>query len=110
MVVMRKSANHVSIVAAALLFGDNRHVADQSYNVLSGANASADNPRSGVQLERLNAFAGVLRSYCVSTDPVCAPEGGSDFDVETHLNYFDLYSDDAAGWVKWILENPPTTE
>lgn len=93
-------------LAVALLFGDNRHVAGQPYNVLSGASISANNPRFPDSLANMNRFSAILRSYCDETDPVCAAAGPGPFIIENHLNYFDLYSDDAAGWAKWMLENP----
>ncbi|KAK5086890.1 hypothetical protein LTR05_004060 [Lithohypha guttulata] len=93
-------------LAAVLLFGDNRHVANQPYNILSGAPYSAANPRSAEQVQHMNLFAPIIHSYCVETDPVCAADSPVTADVETHLNYFDIYSDEAAGWVKWMLENP----
>ncbi|KIW05903.1 uncharacterized protein PV09_03097 [Verruconis gallopava] len=88
---------------AALLFGDVEHVADQPYNVLSGAPYNSNDPRSGDQLANLNKFSSILRSYCDVADPVCAAQGPGPFDVNKHLDYFDIYSDDAAGWVKYIL-------
>jgi len=42
----------------------------------------------------------------VESDPICAAQGPGPFEIEDHLNYFDLYTQDAAGWVKWMLENP----
>jgi acetylxylan esterase len=51
----------------------------------------------------MNKFSSVLRSYCDSTDPVCADAGPGPFVVDNHLNYFDRYSDDAGGWVKYVL-------
>ncbi|KAH0292338.1 alpha/beta-hydrolase [Aureobasidium namibiae CBS 147.97] len=90
-------------LGAILLFGDNRHVANQPYNYLSGASVSCNDPRSTDSLNRMNKFSGIMRSYCDESDPVCAAAGPGPFDVNNHLNYFDLYSDDAAGWVKYIL-------
>ncbi|KAI5205498.1 carbohydrate esterase family 5 protein [Aureobasidium subglaciale EXF-2481] len=90
-------------LGAVLLFGDNRHVANQPYNVLSGASVSCNDPRTPESLARLNKFAGVMRSYCDGSDPVCAAAGPGPFDVNKHLNYFDIYTDDAAGWVKYML-------
>ncbi|KAI5242005.1 alpha/beta-hydrolase [Aureobasidium subglaciale] len=90
-------------LGAVLLFGDNRHVANQPYNVLSGASVSCNDPRAPESLARLNKFAGVMRSYCDGSDPVCAAAGPGPFDVNNHLNYFDIYTDDAAGWVKYML-------
>ena len=51
----------------------------------------------------MNEFASITRSYCDVADSVCAAAGPGPFDINTHLNYFDLYTDDAAGWVKSIL-------
>ncbi|KAI4730776.1 alpha/beta-hydrolase [Aureobasidium sp. EXF-10728] len=90
-------------LGAILIFGDTRHVANQPYNVLSGADESSNSPRTGDSLNRMNKFSGIMRSYCDHSDPVCAAAGPGPFDVNNHLNYFDLYSDDAAGWVKYTL-------
>jgi hypothetical protein len=81
-------------VKAALLWGDVKHTPDQVYNVLDGANKGPW-PRTGANLARLNAYSSVLRSYCAGGDPVCA--GGNN--VEEHLNYFELYTDEASSWV-----------
>ncbi|KAK2614783.1 hypothetical protein N8I77_001585 [Diaporthe amygdali] len=72
----------------------------QSYNVGSGADKNSYYPRSGAVLEKMGAFASVLRSYCVSTDPVCA-QGD---DVSTHLDYFQKSADDAAKWVRSMVD------
>lgn len=91
------------VVGAALLFGDVRFVGGQSYNVLSGAAYSSNARRYPRSLARMNKFAGVLRSYCDIADPQCAGTGPGPFSIDKHLDYFDLYSDDAGGWVKWKL-------
>jgi hypothetical protein len=70
------------------------HTANQPWNVLDGADKQS-NPRSADDLARLNRYAPVLRSYCAAGDPVCA--GGNV--VADHLNYFELYTDDASSWV-----------
>lgn len=79
-----------------MLFGDTRHTAGQSYNVLSGAGDNGLFPRDDAQLANLDDYVDVLHAYCVETDPICA--GGED--VQTHLNYFDVFTDDAAAWVQ----------
>jgi hypothetical protein len=79
---------------AALIWGDVKHTANQPYNVLDGADKQAW-PRTGANLERLNRYSSVLRSYCAAGDPVCA--GGND--VAQHLNYFELHTDEASSWV-----------
>ena len=76
------------------------HTADQSYNVLDGANKQS-NPRKAADLARLNRYAPVLRSYCAAGDPVCA---GGDV-VADHLNYFELYTDEASSWVVSKIDN-----
>jgi hypothetical protein len=81
-------------VKAALLWGDVKHTANQVYNVLNGADKQAWG-RTGANLERLNRYSSVLRSYCGAGDPVCA--GGND--VAQHLNYFELYTEEASNWV-----------
>ncbi|KAF2420357.1 alpha/beta-hydrolase [Tothia fuscella] len=88
---------------AVLLFGDVLHTAGQWYNVLAGAPYNSNDPRSGDQLTNFNKFGGFIRSYCDIADPLCAAQGPGPFDIERHLNYFDLYTDDAAGWVKYTL-------
>ncbi|KAI0016756.1 Alpha/Beta hydrolase protein [Xylariomycetidae sp. FL0641] len=83
-------------IAAAMAFGDVRHTAGQSYNVLGGASASGLYPRSGDQLSVLNTFSDVLHNYCQEQDPICA---GGDV-VAQHLDYFDVYTDSVATWVQ----------
>jgi hypothetical protein len=70
------------------------HTANQPYNVLDGADKQS-NGRKPEDLANLNRYAPVLRSYCAAGDPVCA--GGNV--VADHLNYFELYTDDASSWV-----------
>jgi hypothetical protein len=61
--------------------------------VLDGA-SKQKNPRSADDLARLNRYSSVLRSYCAAGDPVCA--GGNT--VAEHLNYFELYTEEASTW------------
>jgi hypothetical protein len=82
-----------NLVAAALLWGDVMHVANQPYNVLDGASLQKDG-RSSDSLARLNRYAPILRSYCAKGDPICA----NGDDVSKHLSYFELYTDDASTW------------
>ncbi|KAI1459603.1 carbohydrate esterase family 5 protein [Annulohypoxylon moriforme] len=88
-------------IVAALLFGDVRHTAGQSYNTLAGAPINGLFPRSGELLAGLNTFAGVLRDWCQGDDPICAQgDGKGTYNVQHHLNYFDAYSSSAGDWVK----------
>jgi hypothetical protein len=86
------------LVAAALLWGDVTHVANQPYNVLDGADKQAS-PRSAASLALLNRYTSVLRSYCAAGDPICA--GGNN--VTQHLNYFEVYTEQAADWTLEML-------
>jgi hypothetical protein len=70
------------------------HTANQPWNVLDGADKQST-PRSGESLARLSRYSSVLRSYCAAGDPVCA--GGNV--VAEHLNYFELYTDEATSWI-----------
>jgi hypothetical protein len=81
-------------VAAALLWGDVLHTANQPWNVLDGADKQS-HPRTGQSLARLSNYSPVLRSYCAAGDPVCA--GGKV--VAQHLNYFELYTEEATEWI-----------
>jgi hypothetical protein len=85
-----------SSIVAAMIFGDTRHTAGQPYNVLTGADNNGLFPRPADQLANLASYGDVLQAYCVKTDPICA-QGK---DVKTHLNYFDVFTDEVADWVK----------
>ncbi|CZS92654.1 related to acetylxylan esterase precursor [Rhynchosporium graminicola] len=91
-------------IAAAMVFGDLRHTANQPYNVLSGAGGQGLFPRSGSQAAALLTYTSVFHDYCVANDPICA--GGKV--VADHLNYFDIYTDEAAAWVKSQLLKAPS--
>ncbi|KAH6706558.1 cutinase, partial [Leptodontidium sp. MPI-SDFR-AT-0119] len=88
-------------ISAVLIWASTRHTASQPYNVFTGANGQGLFPRPENQLAAMAQFTSVLHDYCVSTDPICA--GGKE--GPTHLNYFDLYSDVAAEWVKSQLSS-----
>ena len=90
-------------VSAVLLFGDTRHVGGKPYNYLDGAQWSSWNPRTPEALVQFDQYADRIRSFCPRSDPVCAASGPGPFRDEDHLNYFDLYTDEAAGWVRWRL-------
>ncbi|KAL6921525.1 hypothetical protein ACHAPO_004780 [Fusarium lateritium] len=89
-----------SSIVAAMVFGDTRHTADQPYNVLSGVGKNGLFPRPADQLANLAGYGDVFHAYCVATDPICA-QGK---DVKTHLNYFDVFTEEAADWVKERVE------
>ncbi|KAI0845911.1 hypothetical protein F5Y00DRAFT_265094 [Daldinia vernicosa] len=96
-------------VSAALLFGDTRHTANQPYNTLGGALINGLFPRSGQQLGDIYNFVGVLRDWCQGDDPICAEgDGKRVYNVQHHLNYFDVYSGAAAVWVKSMVGQATT--
>ncbi|KAF4870832.1 Acetylxylan esterase 2 [Colletotrichum siamense] len=84
-------------VAAALIWGSPRHVANQTYNLLVGARMQSGFPREGAQLESLNRWSARLRDYCNDNDPACA-QGTS---WEAHENYGLKYAEDAAQFVRF---------
>ncbi|KAH6842440.1 Alpha/Beta hydrolase protein [Chaetomium sp. MPI-CAGE-AT-0009] len=86
-------------IVAALLFGDVRHAANQPYNTGTGVSGNGLWRREGAQLQSLNRFSNVLRSWCLAGDNVCA--GGSD--PQAHTSYFDVFSPEAGAWVKTKL-------
>ncbi|KAH8678456.1 cutinase-domain-containing protein [Xylariales sp. PMI_506] len=85
-------------IVGILLFGDPRHTAGQSYNVISGADDDGYQARDSTELAAMDNYASIMRSYCDEADPVCA-EGD---DIDYHLTYLELYSEDATDWVKSI--------
>ncbi|KAF5966262.1 acetylxylan esterase 2 [Fusarium coicis] len=94
-----------SKIVAAMVFGDTRHTKDQPYNVLSGKGKDGLFPRPAGMLENLASYGDVFRNYCVETDPICAKGD----EVETHLNYFDVFTDEVAAWVKERVGEDSTT-
>ncbi|KAK1964689.1 cutinase [Colletotrichum sublineola] len=98
-------------ICAALLFGDPNHVASQSYNVGGGAGFTGRWPRSQSSAISLNNFAGVLRSWCNVDDSVCASNSGQNGGEYSHTNYFQLYTNEAAAFIreKCSASSPPGT-
>ncbi|GKT48717.1 acetylxylan esterase 2 [Colletotrichum spaethianum] len=98
-------------VCAALLFGDPTHVADQSYNVEAGSGTSGQMTRPSSSIANLNNFASVLRSWCNGGDNICAYEAGRTTNETAHTNYFQLYTSDAAAYIKekCVLSAPAPT-
>lgn len=85
----------ICIVAAAIVFGDTRHTANQSYNVLSGWDINGYAIRTQNMLDALDVYASRMRSYCDKNDPICC----RGHDLNTHLTYLNNYTDDAASWL-----------
>merc|ERR1711939_328025 len=91
------SSDAVCQIAAVMLFGDPRHTANAAYNAGTGVAGVGEFPRTAEQLERLNSYAGELRSWCARDDPNCAKDLGLNT-VEAHTNYFTYVTSEAASW------------
>ena len=52
-------------VAAVIIFGDTRHTADQPYNFGNGSSYDGLFPRPQSQISALEAYAGVMRNWCL---------------------------------------------
>ncbi|KAF4542341.1 Cutinase [Lasiodiplodia theobromae] len=86
-------------VAAAVWYGDPRHVAGQSYDE-GTATTSGIYPRTAAQLAILaESYANRIRSYCDDNDFACA-SGSS---VSVHGQYPENYDEEAAAWVQTLL-------
>jgi hypothetical protein len=88
-------------VAAAIVFGNERHTASQSYNYGNGSAFDGLFPRTSTQLSGLDAYADILRDWCLADDPICAANQPDPL-IAAHLDYFNLYTDAAASWIKSI--------
>lgn len=87
---------------------------NSDYHGDSPKNYDGKHPRAEKSLKALEAYSPILREYCNVGDPVCA-SGSDPWDIKFHLNYFDLYSQEAADWVvskasgKKIKASPTST-
>lgn len=88
----------ICLVVAAAVFGPARRSAGQPYDVKGGEDFNGTMPRSEEQLAGLKQYASILRDYCNNGDYVCA-KGSQPEALENHLNYFDLYNEEAAEWI-----------
>ncbi|KAK5104828.1 hypothetical protein LTR62_003240 [Meristemomyces frigidus] len=88
-------------IAAVMIFGDTRHTANQTYNYGNGSSLDGWFPRNTTQLANLDAYAPIMRNWCVSSDPVCAANQTS-YNEASHLDYFDIDSGMAASFIKSV--------
>lgn len=98
----------MGIVVAAIVFGAVVRAKDQNYTVETSkyVDFNGQNPRdfngkstrSDESLAALDNYSSILRDYCNIGDPVCAKDS-EPADVARHLNYFDVYAEEAAAWV-----------
>lgn len=96
-------------VVAAFLWGDTRHVAGQAYEALDGGDFEGWYPRNKTELESLNKWSDILRSWCDARDGVCAYDTTATVNYTYHWNYLDLYSNDAADWLSIKLGEKENT-
>ncbi|KAI3395753.1 hypothetical protein diail_922 [Diaporthe ilicicola] len=96
-------------IVAAFLWGDTRHVAGQSYEALDAGSFEGWYPRNRTELDSLNEWSDVLRSWCDARDGVCAHDTTSEINYTYHWNYLDLYSTDAAEWLSIKLGEKENT-
>jgi hypothetical protein len=89
-------------VAAIIIFGDTRHVANQPYNWGSGSDIDGYFPRNSTQVANLQPYADRMRNWCVDTDPICAAQQPTKHDATDHLNYFNVDSQSAASWIRSV--------
>jgi uncharacterized membrane protein len=73
-----------------------RHKGGAPFNTFDGAPDDGLFPRTSAQVNNMAKYGDRLRDVCVANDPICA---GGDV-VEDHLNYFDLYTNQAAAWFR----------
>lgn len=71
----------------------------QSYEALDGGDFEGWYPRNQTELDSLNEWSDVLRSWCDARDGVCAYDTTAVVNYTYHWNYLDLYSTDAADWL-----------
>lgn len=62
------------------------------------ADFDGQHARSDDSLAALSEYSNILRDYCNVGDGVCAV-GSEPESLQNHLNYFDLYNQEAADWV-----------
>lgn len=89
------------VVVAAITFGNTRHTANQPYNYGNGSAIDGLFPRPATMLAALDKYSGILRDWCLQTDPICA-DNQPDSVLAAHLGYYDRSSNDAASWMKSV--------
>lgn len=66
-------------------------------------------PRNKTELDSLNKWSEILRSWCDARDGVCAHDTTATVNYTYHWNYLDLYSTDAADWLSIKLGEKENT-
>ncbi|WQF85723.1 Putative cutinase/acetylxylan esterase, alpha/Beta hydrolase [Colletotrichum destructivum] len=94
-----KSCGAGKQISAILLYGNPRHMPNQTYNVgnVSAADATGKYPRTAAQLTNLNKYADRIRDFCNFHDGVCDARGS---DLSAHLAYSADYDAEAIAWLQ----------
>ncbi|EQB49359.1 hypothetical protein CGLO_11318 [Colletotrichum gloeosporioides Cg-14] len=90
-------------IAAILLYGNPRHMPNQTYNVgnASAFDAIGKYPRTAKQLTAFNLYADRVRDYCNYHDGVCDARGTGN--LTAHLAYSSDYDAQAVAWLESML-------
>lgn len=98
-------------LSAVIAFGNTRHTANQPYNFLDGSVMDGLYPRTdSAMLDGIAAYANITRDWCAANDPICA-NSKQVSGVSTHLGYYNVYSQEAAAWIRSIAnieQNAPS--
>ncbi|CAI7589277.1 unnamed protein product [Penicillium crustosum] len=89
-----------SHITAIVLYGDPRHMPNQTYNV-GDVTATGKYPRTDQQLLALSAYANRLHDFCDDKDGVCDAAGTN---LSAHMAYATIWDNTAASWVVNMLE------
>ncbi|EXF81255.1 axe1 cleaves acetyl side chain groups acetyl xylan [Colletotrichum fioriniae PJ7] len=90
-------------IAAILLYGNPRHMPNQTYNVgnTSTFGATGKYPRTAGQLASLNVYANRVHDYCNYQDGVCDASGSN---LTAHMAYPSDYDTQAIAWLESKLK------
>ncbi|TQN72028.1 Acetylxylan esterase 2 [Colletotrichum shisoi] len=84
-------------ISAILLYGNPRHLPNQTYNVgnVSAADATSKYPRTATQVTDLSKYANRICDFCNFHDRVCDARGN---DLSAHLAHSADYNAEAVAW------------
>ncbi|KAK1850566.1 acetylxylan esterase precursor [Colletotrichum chrysophilum] len=90
-------------IAAILLYGNPRHMPNQTYNVgnASAFDATGKYPRTAKQLAAFNLYADRVHDYCNYHDGVCDARGTGN--LTAHMAYPSDYDAEAVAWLESML-------
>ncbi|KAH8653681.1 Alpha/Beta hydrolase protein [Xylariales sp. PMI_506] len=88
-----------SRVSAVMLYGDPRHMPNQTYNTGDVA-ATGKYPRTEIQLATLAQYADRMQDYCDTLDGVCDAKGTN---LSAHLAYATIWDSTSSKWLETVL-------